>query len=88
MRVPKSIVSMMMAFGVPVECNVVRPMARGKSQCEFTGTVHHTSQSRKATQALKLVEAALGPNDAPVLVLCVSGWKDGFGPGKCKNNRN
>ena len=35
---PKSIVSMMMAFGVPVECNVVRPMVRGKSQHEFTGT--------------------------------------------------
>ena len=50
--------------------------------------VHHTSQSRKATQALKSVQAALGRNDAPVLVLCVSGWKDGFGPGKCKNNRN
>ena len=65
----------------------------------FSGTVHHVHQCREAVKWIKKVEEEYfcgAPNTSnsgapkfPVVIgIAITDWSDGFGSGKCKNNRN
>ena len=88
---PRNLVQFILGNGVPIDKIVVR----GATHPSFTNPVHNVDQCRKAIDCISRVKQQYyrenlsnSENVPPVVILFVTDWKDGFGSGKCKNNRN
>ena len=98
---PKAIIAFMMANGVPIDNIVIRaPGSSGTTETEASFNkkklVHNVPDSRKAFCWRQTVQEQYYRQDSTsekkkvqaIIGLAISDWKDGFGSGKCKSNRN
>ena len=89
---PRASIAFCLANGIPID----NFMVTKEEVIMSHDTVHQVSHSRKATLWKQEVQKAYygatnggAPKKAPFIVLiALSEWGDGFGPGKVKNNRN
>ena len=101
---PKATIAYVIANGIPIDDFLLNTQGKLHSLLpqRCSGKVHHTCQSKKAINwiddirkayygARNTTEDSDSKNGAPklaVVLVPVSDWCDGFGPGKVKNNRN
>lgn len=99
---PRAMLAFALANGVPVEKSVVRHPGTGHTASEydpstFSGTVHNVEECRKAVEwdhrvaneyfGEKDLNDGFGAPKSVIKITCTS-FKDGFGSGKCKGNRD
>ena len=98
---PRATIAFIIANGIPIDDFILNSQGKPLSPSEGCHRkVHHTSQCKKAINWINDIQKGYygagdmmddSKNGAPkpaVVLLPLSDWCDGFGPGKVKNNRN